>query len=407
MRIHTFGNTLNNAYNIAKWLRQKGVDARVFVNNNDGLEQDLPWWEDRELDPSNLPDWIRYYPRLRHYRRGHVERAFLSEFADCDLAHVWGDGPVWAVRAGIPFVFSSFGWDLELPFSGIRWKRGLKALAQRRGIHFGLRSWYIGKLQKAALPHARAICIVPDMYFQLGERLRPLELESLARFVPLPWDTTKYQFRPSPLQARYDAYDKVFFSPTRHYYGERVIDVKGNDKLIRAFARLVREGRTGVRLLLVRKGPCVKQSETLVNQLGMSEYVEWLPDMPKAELEQYYCLRNSVVCDQFLRDDWWHLFPSSPEPFWGLGAIGAEALSYSRPLVTYFHLPADSYHEFPPVFSALTEKQILERLREVASLSWEELMRRAELGRAWVVKYHGWETVMDRYLKTYNEALRS
>ncbi|MGH2396848.1 MAG: hypothetical protein ACRDFW_07650, partial [bacterium] len=210
MRINTFGNTLNNAYNIAKWLRRKGIDARVFVDNNGGLEQNLPWWEDRELDPTNLPDWVRYYPRLRHHRTGKAEQAFLAEFADCDLAHVWGDGPVWAVRAGVPFVLSSFGWDLELPFYGIGWTRGFKALARGDGIRFGVRSWYVGRLQKAALPRAKAICIVPDMYFQLAERLRPLDLDSLVRFVPLPLDTDKYRFRPSPLQPRYDTFEKVF-----------------------------------------------------------------------------------------------------------------------------------------------------------------------------------------------------
>ena len=405
-RIHSFGNVLNNAYNITKWLRDDGFDAQVFVDGSGGLEQDLPWWDDREINPNDLPSWIRYYPRLRRHWAGSAERRFMQEFAQCDLAHVWGDGPIWAVRAGVPFVFSSFGWDLEVPFSRIRWRDGLSKLVRGQGVHFGLRSALIAPLQREALAQARAICIVPDMYYQLPERLEPLGLGHLARFVPLAIDTDKYRPQPSAVQPQYDRMDVVFFSPTRHFYGAPVTAVKGNDKLIRAFSRLIYEDlHTSVRLLLARKGPSVQRSAALVRDLELEDRVEWLHEMPRWKLVEYYRLTNVVVCDQFLRDDWQFLFPRSSELLQGLGGVGAEALAFGRPLLTYYKVPEGLYAESPPVFSALTEDQILARMREIMEMSPERRARIGQLGRDWIVRYRDRRVVMKRYEEIYSEAI--
>ena len=104
-------------------------------------------------------------------------------------------------------------------------------------------------------------------------------------------------------------------------------------------------------------------------------------EMNKERLANYYCLSNCVVCDQFLRDDWKTLLPDAPAFYTGLGAIGAEALSYGRPLITNFHLPVGVYPHLPSVLAALAEDQILQRLIEVTDMTMDDLRALGREGR--------------------------
>ena len=61
MKVHIYGNTLNSAYHLTKILRDRGIEAEMFLDNTSGLQQDYPWWDDISLNENSLPGWVHYY----------------------------------------------------------------------------------------------------------------------------------------------------------------------------------------------------------------------------------------------------------------------------------------------------------------------------------------------------------
>ena len=91
----------------------------------------------------------------------------------------------------------------------------------------------------------------------------------------------------------------VFFHPARHDWRDADPSlVKGNDRLIRAFATVAREdGR--LRLVMIAWGRDLQASRELVLGLGLEHQVTWLEPMRKPQLWQAY-LSSHAVLDQFV-----------------------------------------------------------------------------------------------------------
>src|ERR1035441_5019853 len=115
MKIHVYGNILNNGYNLTVFLKQSGYDATLFLDQSSPHPQDYPWWEDSYLDPDNLTAWVRYYQfNPNWFFPGKRERRLFADFGTADIALVCAWGPILAGKAGIPFVFYSYGEDLNI-----------------------------------------------------------------------------------------------------------------------------------------------------------------------------------------------------------------------------------------------------------------------------------------------------
>src|SRR3990172_7287208 len=115
MRINMYGGVLNMPYNLAKNLRKKNIDVRLFLDSNLIDESYSPVWEDEELNEYGLPFWIEKQnvslPRfLMGFRN---ERNFLRCLNDCDLIHAHGEGCIWASFTDKPYIFQSYGFDLD------------------------------------------------------------------------------------------------------------------------------------------------------------------------------------------------------------------------------------------------------------------------------------------------------
>src|SRR5690606_22504314 len=115
MKIHLYGNTLNNSYYLATFLRACGYDAEMFLDDSSSLQQDYPWWEDSHLNEHNLPSWIHYYRVNPNFMFPQPKlKEMINHFSKCDIALVCGWGPIIAKRAGVPYLFYSFGGDLTV-----------------------------------------------------------------------------------------------------------------------------------------------------------------------------------------------------------------------------------------------------------------------------------------------------
>jgi glycosyltransferase involved in cell wall biosynthesis len=102
--------------------------------------------------------------------------------------------------------------------------------------------------------------------------------------------------------------DFIVYSPTRHLWktNSDPIDnfkiyggVKRNDKLIRAFAEVIKNKLfINPKLVFFEYGTDVKHSKLLVSELGISDFVIWLPEMPRKQV-MAGMLRANFVADQF------------------------------------------------------------------------------------------------------------
>lgn len=369
MKILHLGNLCNNAYKLARFQRALGVDARLRLEEEQIGTGDDPAWEDPALE-SGYPDWIEVRPATQPSllrRIGKVARLLTvgaPRITNVDILHAQCTAPIEAqFRAPERFVAHCLGSDLrELAFS---------------------RSLY-GFLIRRAYRRARLIFFNNVDHIDFLARLG---LEG--RFLPNPLDLDR--IRPESPSIRFDGYDFVVFHPSRldwTYSGAKRSSTKGNDRLIRAFARFLRE-RPRSLLVMIRSGVDIAATEAVVRELGIGDNVRFVERLCKRELIAHLNSAD-VVADQF-----------------DVGAFGGtalEALACGRPLITYLKEDAARrcYGELPPIFNARTADEIALALARAADAD------RAAVGaetRAWIEHHHAWKPIVERVLAQYETVL--
>jgi glycosyltransferase involved in cell wall biosynthesis len=191
-------------------------------------------------------------------------------------------------------------------------------------------------------------------------------------FCPHPLDDRMFAPGEEPdlrreLLARYRV-RALLFAPARQNWR-----IKGNDKLIRAFARL-RQSGIDAALLAPAWGQEVARSQTLARELGVSDYVAWLPPMPEPLLARHYRAVD-LVCDQF--------------QLGVFGLITPKAMACGAPVLTSYEPRhhAWCFAEDPPLAPCSSEDDIV--AAAAALLSDEH--RRRTLGasaRRWIDAHH-------------------
>jgi glycosyltransferase involved in cell wall biosynthesis len=251
MRVHFVGNVCNDHYILAKAIRRRGIDARLFYDG-DAIVQELPESDDPEV-AQHPPDWLR--PHRRQFKlwqmRYNISQELLRAISDCDILHVHGVELVWAAMTGKPFVWQPYGSDLSTwshynRDALIRWhpRPPLPIFP-----HFLLPP----KMQWAM---RRASAIILGSHNKLWQRgydvIHDLGLEDRIARIFLSIDTEKFV----PLaQSEKDAIltqllpqaaieRPVIFHPTRQMFTDPASKrgYKANDRLYRALGRFAREG---------------------------------------------------------------------------------------------------------------------------------------------------------------------
>lgn len=188
--------------------------------------------------------------------------------------------------------------------------------------------------------------------------------------------------------------ENYFFSSTRHFWAgskARMADNKGNDIIMKAFAEYLRlSGRSTTKLVLVKKGPAVENSQSLARDLGLSGRVVWLDEMPRAELNTYY--DGASVC-----------FGQFGTPV--VTNAGIEPLCHAAACVSYFGQAIPEvpfYKESPPIMNSKDPHEIGRKVTE-----WmENPQALLELG------FRSWRWAKDncseeRFVASFLEAFRS
>jgi glycosyltransferase involved in cell wall biosynthesis len=241
-----------------------------------------------------------------------------------------------------------------------------------------------GRLLALAYKEAAKVIITnPDVI----AAARRLELENFV-FIPHPVDEEKYRPGPSELRRELEAqgHGLVLLSPSRHDW-----EIKGTDRMLRAFSQLVARDRPDALLVLLEWGGELARSNALIDELGIERNVRWFPPLPKLRLIDAYRAAD-VVLDQFLIGTF--------------GAVAPEAMACGKPVVMAFDRAIHEwcFPELPPVVDARTPEQIYQALKGLGE-DEDERERLGRRGREWVERHHGWRLVVDRQVRIYEEVL--
>jgi hypothetical protein len=187
--------------------------------------------------------------------------------------------------------------------------------------------------------------------------------------------------------------DLVVFSHSRqlwkalpHYYknpvsGKKRLVGKRNDILIKGFALYVKAAKfKNPLLVLAEYGSDVENSKSLISELGIDQYVLWLPRIPRKKL-MLLLKYVDIGADQF------------GNGFWGGTAL--EIFSIGLPLINYVRISEEEYreitgHEMPFILRAQTPEEIAGHLLNIEK-DRENYRQAGKKNRDWFNNYCGIE----------------
>jgi len=290
----------------------------------------------------------------------------LPLFDHFDVVQAYSTDGAWPLLARRPYVAYEHGTLRALPFGGDS----------------------LGRLTRAVFLGAEQVLVTNIDCLSAAKRLGiPTK-----RITPLPHafdDKKLVDFKIANEQVSPPEDRILFFHPARHDWRDADPSlVKGNDRLIRAFATVAREDRR-LRLMMIAWGRDLQASRELVLGLGLEHQVTWLEPMRKPQLWQAY-LSSHAVLDQFV-------LPS-------FGGITFEALALGRPVITNIDRTSaeEFFSEAPPIVAASTESEIAAALRQIVS-DPSDAQRIGDAGSAWIQRFHSAERIVELQLRAYQK----
>jgi len=326
MRIGFWGNTNNYPFMLAQALRRAGHEVQFVVDSSERLHRPEHRYE--EIN-SPYPGWMRdeagWTSKYSYYcfptRRVRLAMQWLGQ---CDALIVNGSGVLIAQKVGRPYIVLLTGSDLEVSSNATAFlaanesssllKRILKrpwirrvASRMQAGIRASLAYSYFAKgLVPSGDVQLDLICAIPGG-------------PSPQRFFLFMSDLDDLEYAPPPVNA-----DLTVFCGARLTWrkpcrpGTTELDHKGTDILLHGVKRFLATSSVRIRLHLVRKGLDIKETEQLVDDLGLGDCVTWHDEMNQKRLFEFF--RNSdVIVDQLAESV--------------SGMIGLDAMAMGRPLL--------------------------------------------------------------------------
>jgi glycosyltransferase involved in cell wall biosynthesis len=360
MKIALVDNMNNNFFALARYFRDLGIDADLFLIPNSNLKHFAP--DQDSWENVSEKSWIKSFPVNYHwltYFRADTVSKVRKSLASYDKIIACSQSMGILYRVGIKVdMFIPYGSDLiNLPFVARMFPNKIRFQDAPKYLIYS----YLSLLQKKSILNATTIIsnanwkVAQDALDVLGRK--PVNLprvmvykEAIPKFVYDKFSWIK-------------SYDFTVFSPTRHLWktnAEPMADfelrggAKRNDKLIRAFSRIVNDKLyTSPLLIFCDYGPDVHFSKALVQELGLEKFVRWEDIMPRKELVVLAEL-STVVADQFRE---------------GMCATSAgttnEALAFGTPVITNTDgaiYKIDDPYFGSPILEALSEDEIYEKL---------------------------------------------
>lgn len=344
----------NMLFVFMKHLRDKGIAADLFLFNNE-MEHFLP------CNDTKYKDYKKYIKQLTW---GSPESFFVKSkqniIEDLDGYDIYigsGFSPAFFKKAGLKLdFFAQYGSDLyEVPFKSFSLKPRDFLL------------WNIGRYQKKGILESKHIIneIISDY---LTEPLKNLKRDYITLRRPLVHDIESFcdnhKIEKLIIETRKRT-EFLIFSQARHlwknvefFYG--VAESKGNDVLIRGFAKFSNVTLKKTKLVLVEYGPDVEESKKLIQELKIEQNIIWIPKTSRScilKVIQY----SDLIVDQFMIDT--------------IGCSGWEAIASGKNLVGF--IPKENYtvseqENIPPMFHEKTINGVFELLSNFDEKRYDE-----------------------------------
>lgn len=284
----------------------------------------------------------------------------VRDLSDYDFVIGFGVGPSLAYLAGVKYASIPYGADLLLiPFqtADVNWRMRERA-----------------KLQRIAYQKSKITLIGADpTYIDALERIGA---SRNLRYVTFPVDPMAYAPSKShledliePAAVRGASGKIVMLMPSRIDFHD-----KGSDKVLRAFARLVKE-RDDVFLIMLGWGTDLESAKSLVSELGISHHIYFHPNVVSKRRLVRLINAAHIILDQFSESG-------------AYGTTTMETMACGKPLVT--HIDRDKLNKYlsdePPIVKAVTEEDILQGMKALCNSELREKVGQA--ARRWILSHH-------------------
>lgn len=403
LRIGFFGNTANNMYNVVRCMRHAGYDAELVIQTNNIDEHPLsrPYWEEVEIECSDFaavaehetrwqrPDWVHvveYDMRLQEAYQNRFAAAFevmglyretfskpLAPDVALLLAQNMGHWAYVKAMGRYDVCVMSFAAIGMIPFSPV--PAGAYPVGGDLFLAPFQEDSLLGLQMRAGYRRAAVVFAAGAYWREYFERLEVAHKTHRCAFL---MDTELYA--PGDAEDIRAAWHKAVggtifvLSICRQSW-----QWKGNDRLIRAFARL---DHPDLRLVLTRWGDDIARSEALIAELGIAGRVHWLPIGSKRTVIRRAQAADAVA-DQFCMSSF--------------GTSVMEAMATATPVILKFDPPPEGSDAppTPPFFRAETEPEIEDALRRLTDPA-----TRAKAGadcRDWILAHRGWQSQVERF----------
>lgn len=320
-KVALLGNMNNNFFTLARYLRDMGHDAQVFL---------FPY------EPSHFrPEMDSFDDDCRSYvfelTWGDAldllttsAETIRTDVGGFDYYIVSGTAPAYLAKAGLPIdLFIPYGSDLyEAPF--------FKLVKPTKLLHYYVFTRYQQKGIRSA------VCInIQDNSDLFKEKLSRIGFtgKRLHTGAPVVYAAQFGHNNIANLYSRstfYHAfndirqqYDLVIFHHSRHCWKDEPdpVSLKDNDQLFKGVAKFLQTTDKRVAVITFEYGHDVEASKALCKTLGIERHVFWFPLMPRKELMVGISL-SDIVAGEF-RNSWF------------VYGVVFEAMALSKPIMHY------------------------------------------------------------------------
>ncbi len=378
-------------FSLVRYLRNRNIDAHLLLLN-DETAHFHPSCDAFDLDYQSYTIQLPWGdPRSFRNRSAH---AINHDLVPYDVLIVCGFAPAFIEKAGRRVdLFVPYGTDVfDHPF--ITFRQGLIP-----GL-IALRNQALHRAQKRGIKNAACINFPGTPFYQRFHKKLRITDKTCDFGLPMVYTNI---YSPEKIvdgyhkSAWYHIYKKireanelVIFHASRHIWKTHIeYSDKGNDKLIKGFAKFVQAHPTGARscLILFEYGVDVQASRSLIRTLGIENRVQWLPLMDRKELMIGLSL-SDISAGEF-----------------GCGDIGGgtvwESLAMGKPVFHYLSkkvVNSLGTREFHPLVNVKTAEDIDSTLRDFCNGS-DQYRNIGQKGQEW------YENAIPKSLDTYEAVI--
>lgn len=333
MKIGFFGNANNAPFSIAQEMRELGYEVLFIVDREQKLDRPenkyskfrppYPCWI---VDLSPLDLW--HYPPDTKKREEAVRM-----LRECDAVVLNQFGLALSPFVQRPGIALLTGTDLQI--ADYAYEKFLYSMLRGNTLRTFLRALKWGRTyrrfwrelieaQRAGIRSACEIIHFPKGMLPAHDSiLDGISTKHPRSILNLIVETNRISYHPLPRSSRAKVFNvaRISWIERNCEISESPLDIKRTDILIRGVGMYRRRGGCRFDLYLVRKGTNIPETEWLIVEEGIQDWVVWLSELSQEGIIQMY--RDShIVVDQL-----------NAQGAIGLGAL--EAMAVGRPVIAH------------------------------------------------------------------------